>query len=426
MSHYQCNNTQKVAFTSPVCVNDPIIQDVRYDDLSPNSLIKLIEDFKWKEARNRLMHNLQEASCWVTKDETENRPGWRRLPIHEICVRQPSQDIVAALLDAYPIGCAEFDSYDRTPLHYAAIHEASSDVIYLLLDAYYDGKDMRDFFDKTPGDYAPHHEAFTKTREEIAVTSRNIRAGIIYLANEGHNDDGRLDFRNPTENKSRVMEALLEEELAQARIESDIAYSERDILIADNVEMKARINGLEQKLKKRQEEIDILSDLGERNRALNQLLGKYEKKNKSLIGAIDAKDGEIINLTNEKKKLKSTISTLTEKLTELTANSSATGDFEQIDNTTSANAVVRKVAEDVNKTDIKAFSSLKAKLSHSEQNRYELQMEVASLTSSQAIATERVKNLEEMVAKLEKGYFEMTDQLVERTRMMHQQSSYKR
>lgn len=405
MTLYQHNTTKNVAFSSPVCVNDPMIQDIRYDELSPNSLFRLIEDFQWKKSQYRLQENQQEASQWVTKDEVDNRPGWRRLPIHETCIRKPSQDVVLVLMDSYPGGVHQLDSYERTPLHYAVIHGASADIICLLLEAFYDARDVKDFFDKSPKDYIKPddneiNDAFTQTKRQVALNSGKIKAGISHFAVVNYNDYG---YRTPP-SKSRAMEALLEEELAQARIESDVAYSERDILMADKDDMRARISELEEKLKKKEEEIVKLADLGERNRALNQLLGKYEKKNKSLVEVKDEKDTRIDNLSKEKDKLKTTISALSEKLTEMTEKNEVEGDS-------------------CNSKDTKAHvATLEDELAASVKARDVLVIEVSLLTSSQTISNERIKALEEMVNKLEMGYFAVTDQLVERTRMMHQQT----
>ncbi len=417
---HEYSKTQ-VEFSSPVSVNDPMIQDVRYDSLLPNGLFKLIEDFQWKKAQSRLQKFMQEASQWVTKDEVDNKPGWRRLPIHEICIRKPTQNIVAVLIDAYPSGVSEVDSYERTPLHYAIIHQASSDVVHLILDSCYEAKDVKDFFDKTPKDYLNSDDdeladALVQTREQIALRSRKIRDGCP----QPFYHPGA--FLTP-QSKSRAVEDLLEEELAQARIESDVAYSERDILLAENNKLRSKIVDLKDSLKKKGEDVDGMNDLSERNRALNQLLGQYEKMNKALTESVKEKDAKINNLSSEKEQLKNTISILSKKLEEMLRTDKQQSNISsRVDNDDDADAldgVIETGDDESNKENLVPqveIIKLEEKLAASVTERVLLEKEVSRLFSSNV-------SLEETVKKLEKGYFVVTEQLVERTRMMHQQTA---
>ena len=137
---------------SPTSVADADHDEEDYDQLQPNDLFKLLEDLQWKTAECTLKQFPSDAKQWTSMTDND-KPMWRRLPIHQACIRQPTPAIISALLDCFPASAKEKDNYQRTALHCAIIHNADIDVIFLILDAYYDARYDKDFFGKTPRDY---------------------------------------------------------------------------------------------------------------------------------------------------------------------------------------------------------------------------------------------------------------------------------
>ena len=491
MSLFQCQPSKNtIQFCSPVSVGDPSIQDTLYDELSPNCLFKLVEDFNWKKAVAYAQEYRHEASQWVVKAKFDSNSCWRRLPIHEACIRDPSIEIIFTLLESYPDGAFQEDSYDRTPLHYAIIHGASVDVVYLLLEAFHYGKDVQDFFGKTPADYMFNgnneegatieeeekeiKKALALSHEEISSTVGKINARISHFATI--KDNG---YRSPNL-KARVLGGIFEEELAQARVESDVAYAERDLIMAEKVTLRERITQLEEQLEQKEDENNALSDLSDRNRNLNQLLTKYEKNKKTFVETIHKKDSKIESMkaqfekekkvaSEEKEKMKITISALSRKLTDVTDDMEklriqhSTSDLndakaiEKIELLEEMVEVYKNAAHDLqvrciahedrarNEASIgfgiganggmsnyanARIAMLEGELLSSSKIRKSLEKEISLLSSYQIDSNQRVDYLEKLVStyedkieKLESGFFTVTGQLVDRTLQMHQKSS---
>jgi len=127
---------------------DSFDNTVMYDSLRSDHVFKLIENLEWNNATAQLKRNKHIAQQWVIN------AGTRRLPLHEACVRQPTEEIVCILLSLYPDGAQEQDSNGRYPIHHACVHQASADVICQLLDAFPESADAKDNWGKTSKVYA--------------------------------------------------------------------------------------------------------------------------------------------------------------------------------------------------------------------------------------------------------------------------------
>jgi len=500
-------SSSKLLTKSPTGVNEDSVHDVNYRELSSDSLFKHLENLEWKKAENVLHESPGDARQWAIKD-TSDRPAWRRLPIHEACIRQPPAEIVSLMLEVFP-SCSEMtDNYDRTPLHYAVIHHASSQVLYLLLDSNYSARNEKDFFGMTPMDYCSSSNSkdaesmflldHIKIKELASQTrSSEFNSSLFHpssqqkysnCAHQHHHLDARI------QHKLQAYDSLqLEEELAQARVEADAAYAQRDVALAEKDTMMEKINELEDILQLKQQEIDDMQDLNERNRHLSALLKHFEEKNKSLQNLVSEKDKNIELLKDElrknseakvmeasalatkyqkeKEKLMSTVSVLTEKLSEMTINlNDAVSELEQSQDDGNINNSMdscqtelqclnkfKKYAEEkmksleemvevyrsaANALQIRChaleqkcvhqknnfnFSSMKNDLIESERIRRALEKEVSLLTSYNVKTNERVEIQDEILIdyrmklqRLEESYYQVTEQLIEKTKMLCQ------
>lgn len=502
------NQRSSKAFTnSPTAVNEESVNDVNYRELCSESLFKHIENLEWRKAKNALLHESSaDTRQWVIKD-TSDRPGWRRLPIHEACIRQPPAEIVSLILDVFP-SCSQLkDNYERTPLHYAVIHHASPQVMYLLLDSNYGARKDKDFYGMTPLDYCSSstttdvESILSLDENKISVLASQIRKKFNSSLNnlsseEQHHSSVQHTYRlnSRIQNNLQAFNSLqLEEELAQARVEADAAYAQRDVALSEKDEITKRIKELEDILQLKQEEIDDMQDLSERNRHLSAILKHFEEKNKSLLGLVSEKDKKIELLKDEvrknneakvleasalatkyhkeKEKLMSTVSVLTEKLSGMTNHlNDAVSELEQSHDEGNVNNSIdssqtelqcltkfKKYAEEkmnsleemvevyrsaANALQIKCHaleqkcvhennnanvSWMKNELVESERIRKALEKEVSLLTSYNIKTNERVEMQEEMLndyrlklERLEEGYYQLTEQLIERTMILCQ------
>ena len=342
----RCNSPTSVA---DVIANRTNIDNVRYSDLADDSLFKLLESFQWQEALCVLRETSRyETRQWVSKNEV-SKAAWRRLPIHEACIRRPTTEIIAALLDAYPESAGIKDNLGRNPLHHAVIQHAHVDVIYLLLHHNYESVHVVDFFKKSPKSYAMGATGADKAvidalfrmgKQDIASAASRVRAKISKsLARVRSANNPEFPQPRQISYKPDRMEALLEEELAQARVEADTAYTQRDIAMENEDCLKKQVNELKEILYIRHEELNELQSLSERNRQISFLVRDLEEKQATQDKVIEGKDKQIATLMHrlaadtqkkeykldavrkkaekEKKQLKSTVSVLTMKIKEL-------------------------------------------------------------------------------------------------------------
>ena len=290
-----------------------------YDDLSSNSLFRLIEDGRWKKARYTLLNSSLAVRQWVSKNENSG-PIWRRLPIHEACVRQPPIEIISALLESYPDCVFQGDNAGRLPLHYAIIHNAHVDTIYLLLDSFYKAKNTMDLIGKTPRDYVPAHNleiaaALTQSRKYISLTACQVkakaRASIAHFATSNsqlYSDNGsifppKFCFDDTVQTRSPEQKFIVRGEFVAKRVQAEI----HGIAETPAVEamLKARIRELEKKLLKKQEVIDNMQQEGCANKDFRHLLKQSKTKNRELQKTIDGKNiiiSEILNSNSVRRK----------------------------------------------------------------------------------------------------------------------------
>ena len=117
---------------------------------NPTLLFIHIEERAWSLALKLLESNSAESQIWVVKKAQNNSVIWRRLPIHQACICQPTAKIVLTLLQSFPSSAREVDSDRRLAIHHACANGASVDVVKHLLMAHPDSVRAQDNWSKTP------------------------------------------------------------------------------------------------------------------------------------------------------------------------------------------------------------------------------------------------------------------------------------
>ena len=115
--------------------------EVDFDE-NPTQLYRLIENRKTKQAIDHCINCPQEAATWIVKKEGHN-VRWRILPIHIALMTKATDDLVKALLNAYPDSAKERDDQGMIPLHIAFRHSARESIINQLLDAFPGGINVK-------------------------------------------------------------------------------------------------------------------------------------------------------------------------------------------------------------------------------------------------------------------------------------------
>lgn len=307
--------------------------DLNYEALAGDSLFVLLKDLKWKMAASRIAQFQDESCRWVVDHDDKNKKMiFRRLPIHEACIRNPTVEVVAALLDSYPTGASAKDNHGRTPLHCAVIHGAHIDVVYLLMNASYDVVQSQDFFNKIPQDYA-HTTTFTNKAEVIAALTEMSKedvslsaAGVQAAIRASHPMRG--DRSGMVEETTKQVISTYDEaaeQLSQALVDADAANTLRSIAIANEEASKVQVKNLQSQVIGIKKQLERERENKERSENCIFLL---EKKQETFIASLTKRDEEIKILKEQtqrdkqqrhsdavmRQKLKKTVSNLTERL----------------------------------------------------------------------------------------------------------------
>lgn len=177
--------------------------------LNPTELFRWINYRRWDGAKSRTVSHPEECSTWiVSKNSSDGKVLWRRLPLHLVCMQASSagqgnnnssqedgiepinnskgnslnkgqnnmEDLIATLLQSYPEGASSPDHEGMLPLHLAALHGASERVLNSLLAVFPDAPNSRDSFGRTPLDVlkesppGPHREPKIRVLERARET----------------------------------------------------------------------------------------------------------------------------------------------------------------------------------------------------------------------------------------------------------------
>jgi hypothetical protein len=150
-----------------VAKNQPFERDF---DADPTDLYVIIQKKAWKETVEQAQENPEEARIWVSRQEKDGRLRWRLLPIHAAIIFKAPEDVVEALLAAYPKGAQSKDDQGMLPLHLAFRNGSTEGVVNLLLVAYPQSIDVKDRKGRIPlvlaqASTSPNRDAFMRALE---------------------------------------------------------------------------------------------------------------------------------------------------------------------------------------------------------------------------------------------------------------------
>lgn len=147
---------------------------------------------------SQILELLKDGSDDVKKDvKKKGKNG--RLPIHVACENDQSEEVIDALIKAYPDGLKVEDKDGRLPIHVACLRaEQRFEVIDVLMNAYPDGLQKHDYQRLLPIHHACHargkrgyndEEDFKVIKAILSVYSKNIRVmkpSYILDVKDGH------------------------------------------------------------------------------------------------------------------------------------------------------------------------------------------------------------------------------------------------
>ncbi|KAL7550565.1 hypothetical protein ACHAWF_013777 [Thalassiosira exigua] len=126
------------------------------------------------------------------------------LPLHAACSFQATQDVVDALLKAYPVGSSQPNGVGNLPLHQAAMWQASAETVEALLVHHPEGAATRNQYGSLP----LHMAASNQAHADVVKLLIEAYPDALHL----QNDDGMtpLDLALADESASEAVVALLE------------------------------------------------------------------------------------------------------------------------------------------------------------------------------------------------------------------------
>jgi len=145
--------------------------DEREFDKNPTVLYALVQKKLWKETIARAKSNAKEARAFISRREKDGRIRWRLLPLHAAIVFKAPEEVIEALVTAFPKAAKEKDDQGMMPLHLAFRNGATEGVVNLLLVAFPESVDSPDRKGRVPLTLAkaaasPNREIYTKALEK--------------------------------------------------------------------------------------------------------------------------------------------------------------------------------------------------------------------------------------------------------------------
>ena len=88
-------------------------------DKDPSELYLQLQKKDWEGAIARSVTDPVEACTWVVRKEFDGKLRWRLLPLHAAIIFKAPEEVIEALLGAYPRGAECKDDQGMLPLHLA-------------------------------------------------------------------------------------------------------------------------------------------------------------------------------------------------------------------------------------------------------------------------------------------------------------------
>lgn len=331
------------------------VEEDREFDKNPTVLYALVQKKLWKDAITRAKSDPAEARAFIVRKEKDGSTRWRLLPLHAAIVFKAPEDVVEALLTAYPKGAEEKDDQEMLPLHLAFRNGASEEIVNLLLVAFPASVDCPDRKGRVPLTLAknsdsPNRESYIAALEKGAshyYVNAVALARERVLAEQKEVYDAKLEdalklhqvafseLGSKAEEKQKEIEATVAEKDAEIEKHVDNAKS-----LAENIEsleaqmecrsdterhLATKIAKLEQKIK------DSDAHLEEREAWFIAETARFDAKFEKAHEEFAVKEGE---LEIAKAKLSATVDGLEADI-EASKNAAATAEAslkETVDN----------------------------------------------------------------------------------------------
>lgn len=121
-------------------------------------LFLAIEEMEWRDAFDIIRLDPNQARTWVNNSGSGTITSWRRLPIHEACIRRAPVWLISELLSAFPESSSLSTNHGELPLHLAVDKACAPEVVNLIIVANWNAIVARDHAGRTALDIITHDE----------------------------------------------------------------------------------------------------------------------------------------------------------------------------------------------------------------------------------------------------------------------------
>jgi chromosome segregation ATPase len=349
---------------------------LNYDE-NPTNLYQSIEAKEWDDVVDICEKKPSEATIWIFRNEKSGHNlRWRLLPIHAAIIFRAPDNVIKALLRAFPEGATSKDDQDMTPLHLAFRHDVSDSVLYELLKADPTVVHFKDRKGRLPLDLHrtiagqtpragtsskksgiaklvsiavknEHHKTTQRLRQDFAAKLDECEQGQNSKLRETmeHYEDVISTFRSEMAAKIEVMDQSvglskveaenkikdLEREMKTARLASESLITRFDLKCKEEEELKAKLTTTECKLKEIEwgkgdtlkEKAQISKQIEDFSLELEQVKESRQNIVQDLYNATTEKEGLELSLRTCQTKvqeMEESVATLAEANVELTLN----------------------------------------------------------------------------------------------------------
>eukprot|EP00536_Pseudo-nitzschia_multiseries_P009417 jgi/Psemu1/258133/estExt_Genewise1Plus.C_2610058 len=255
---------------------------------------------EWRDAFDIIESDPRQVRIWVRSGGTEpttfDWSVWRRLPIHEACMRRAPAWLVSALLTAFPESASMTTNLGEYPLHLAVDKACAPEVVNLIIVANWEAIVAQDQAGRTPLEIIDQTEQLELESNRIIFESlKRCRKTYIDIQNAAHEEREGL-LREHEETCDTVsknhQEELKREHTKQSKLEAEIAKLK--IQINDMKELtETKDRELQKHILAKDKWLVTISELEVAKADQHQQLEKERTQIRVLMFQIEQKEEEI-------------------------------------------------------------------------------------------------------------------------------------
>lgn len=273
--------------------------EVSYQE-SATELFLAIEEMEWRDAYDIIESDPNQVQTWVQSTGTEhttfNWSEWRRLPIHEACMRRAPAWFVSELLSKFPESACMTTNLGEYPLHLAVDKACAPEVVNLIIVANWNAIVSQDQAGRTPLDIVDREELLqTEDYRIIFESLGRCHKTYMDIQKATHAEKVALTRKQKlTFNavSKRHQEELKVEYDKQAKLQKDVEDLKKEI---EN--MKELNSNKDDQIEKHMQQKDVwlagIRELESKEACQRRELDSERSQVKNLLHTIERKEDEI-------------------------------------------------------------------------------------------------------------------------------------